>query len=458
MASVEELLKRREAQGLRWGASVRLVIIGLGALMLPSTSMTFGDTAFTSAVLVVGAAISIYAYRLARGVERLGKAGWMCVAFDVTTLVTLPLSWYEAVGGAAMMTPSFLLKTDLVPVCLMLIAANGMTLRPVYPLVVTGASLALYGGFLAYALTDPRVAFRYDIAEAVMGPAVHPGLFVWRMLTIAFFGGLFAWSAAQGHRTVRQAVELEHANAEARRLQGELVLQGRLSALAGLVAGVAHEVNSPLGVVRSSVQTIASAAKRLTGEERVMGVLAENVATAGEATGRIDALVRRLRDFAGLDQADVQEIDLETALDRTLDLIGPEVRRAARVEREYAGGVRLTCRAKEISQVFFTVLRNAFEAIDGEGAVRLETARGDGGVAVTIADTGRGMPPADVASLFEIRFSAKDRRMSMGLGLAMARSIVERHGGRIEAQSTVGEGTRFVIHLRDKGHGTADKG
>ena len=446
MPSVDELLRAREARGLRWGASVRLVIIGLGALMLPSTSMTFGDTAVTSALLVIGAVISVYAYRLARREQRLAAAGWMCVAFDVVTLILLPLSWYASVGGPEM-TPSFLLKTDLVPVCLMLIAANGMTLRPVYPLVVTGASLLLYGGFLACALFDARALFSFDVAEAVMGEAVHPGLFVWRMLTIGFFGGLFAWSAAQGHRTVREAVELEAANAEARRLQGELVMQGRLSAMAGLVAGVAHEINTPLGVVRSSVQTIGSAAKRLTGEERVMGVLRENVETAGEATRRIGGMVRRLRDFAGLDQAEVQEVDLEAALDRTVELLDPGVKGAVRVVREYAGGVSVIGRAKEIHQALFTLVSNAFEAMGGEGELRLGTARREGGVAVTIEDTGRGMGQEELARLFEIRFAAKRERVGVRMGLAMARSIVERHGGRIEVESEPGRGTRFTITL-----------
>jgi signal transduction histidine kinase len=201
------------------------------------------------------------------------------------------------------------------------------------------------------------------------------------------------------------------------------------------------------------VQTIRSAAARLAGktqDERALAALQENVSTASAAAERIDGLVRRLRDFAGLDQAEVQEIDVEAALDRTIDLIDPTVRGGARVERAYAGGVRLVCRAKEINQVFFTLISNAFQAMEGEGELRVETQRRDGAAVIRIADTGKGLAPEELAQLFEMRFAAKGRRVGMSLGLPMARSIVESHGGKIEAKSEIGRGTRFEITLRDR--------
>jgi signal transduction histidine kinase len=450
MTAVEDLLRTREARGLRWGITVRLVAIALGGLMIPATSTTLEDKVFTTTLLATGAAVSLYAYRLAAREQFLGRAGWMCVAFDIFTLATLPVSWYQAVGGAAV-PPSYLLKNDYLTVCLMLIAANGLTLRPLYPLVATAASLLVHAGFMLYGYGDPRFVFSFDARSAVLGDTVHPGFFAWRIVTIIFFGGLFAWLAEAGHRTVREAVELEHANAEARRLQGELVMQGRMSALAGLVAGLAHEINSPLGVVRSCIQTIKSAAAKVSANpaqpERALSILGENVSTATEAAGRIDSLVHKLRDFAGLDQAEVQDADLETALDRTLDLVDPAIKGAVEIRKAYCGAASLRCRAKEINQVLFTVISNAFQAMEGAGQLRIATARENAGLVISIADTGRGMATADLRQLFEIRFAAKDRRVGMGLGLPMARTIIEAHGGTIQAQSQPGQGATFRIQL-----------
>ena len=450
MAALEDLLRAREAQGLRWGITVRLTVIALGAAMLPATRISVADTVYTSLLLATGAAISIYGYGLARREQRLGRVGWMCLSFDIVTLFTLPVSWYMASGGPGI-SPSFLMKNDFIPVCLMVIAANGLTLRPAYPLVATGASLLLYAGFLAYGWGDPRVVFDWSVRESLLGPTVHPGLFAWRLATLAFFGGLFSWMAAAGQRTVREAVELELANAEARRRQSELVMQGRLSALAALVAGLAHEINSPLGVIQSCLQTIRSGAAKLATSsaqnERARAAVEESARTAGEAVDRMEGLLRKLKDFSGLDQAEVQEIEVEAALDRTIDLIDPGVRGEAKIERAYGGAGSLRCRSKEIHQAFHTLISNAFEALEGAGALRIGTARRDGRIVVEIADTGRGIGPEELAELFEIRFATKERRVGMRLGLPMARTIVESHGGTIGVESEMGRGTRFEIEL-----------
>lgn len=351
-AQVEKLLRTREARGLRWAITGRAVLIGFGALMLPLTYVSPVDTAFSIVLFSVGGLICAYTYGLARREQRLGFAAGLCIGLDVAVLFTLPFSWYHAVGGSAMST-AYMLKTDLAPLCIVLIAANGLAVRPLYPLLVTGASLLLYAIILGRALLDPRVVYTWSIADSVMGEAVHPGLFVWRLLTIAVVGAFFAWAAHASRRTVLEAVELEHANDEMRRRQSEIVMQGRLSALAGLVAGVAHEVNTPLGVVVSNIGTSETCATRLAqnaGDEQARGrlfpLLSQSLETARQAAGRIGALVDRLKQFAGLDQADVQTIQLEAALDRTLDLIDPEVRRAARIERRYGDTPSVRCRSR----------------------------------------------------------------------------------------------------------------
>ena len=452
---LDDLLLAREARGLRWAIVGRLVLIGLGVVVVPLTSPTRTDLAFTFALLALGAGVCAYAYRLARQMRKLALAGWMCVSFDLITLAALPLSWYHAVGGAEM-SPAFLLKNDLLLLCLMLIGANGLAFKPVYPLTLTAASYVVYAVILVNAVHDGRMIFSADLVRAVMADTVHPPIFFFRMLTIGFFGGVFVWLGRTGQRLVRDAVELEHANEEIRRRQAEWVMQGRLSALAGLVAGVAHEVNTPLGVLSSSVQTVESGVERLSTEinederkrhARTFGVLTRSACDARRAVDRISGLVSRLKDFAGVDRSDRQEADLEAALDQTLDLIAAEVRGAIRIEKGYAGIPAVVCRPKEINQVFYTLLTNAFEAMKGDGTLRVRTAAADGVVSVEIADNGPGIEPEQLARLFDIGFASKQERVGMRLGLPMARYVVESHGGRIDAQSEAGAGAAFRVEL-----------
>lgn len=105
----------------------------------------------------------------------------------------------------------------------------------------------------------------------------------------------------------------------------------------------------------------------------------------------------------------------------------------------------LLCRPKELNQVFMTIVVNALDALKGEGELRISTAHEEGRLTIEIADAGPGIAAAELETLFELRFSAKGRRMAMGLGLPAARRIVERHGGTLTVRSTVGKGTLFTI-------------
>jgi signal transduction histidine kinase len=215
-------------------------------------------------------------------------------------------------------------------------------------------------------------------------------------------------------------------------------------------------VNTPLGVVQSSTATAESCAARLAASEagppdsqkqRLVQVLADSASAARQAAQRIAALVSRLRDFAGLDQAEVQETRIESALDRTLDLVHSELKGSIRVLRRYGDTPPVVCRAKELNQVFFTLITNALEAMRGQGTLSLETGTAGDQIVVSIADTGGGMRDDQLRDLFEIRFATKGDRVGIGLGLPMARSIVEKHGGSIAVDNREGHGLSFRIVL-----------
>ncbi len=118
-----------------------------------------------------------------------------------------------------------------------------------------------------------------------------------------------------------------------------------------------------------------------------------------------------------------------------------------RVLKDYEEIPPVYCRPQQINQVFMTLLVNAFEAMDGGGTLHIHTAATGDHVTVEIADTGRGIPREQMGKLFEIGFTAKSTRMSMGLGLPTGRNIIDRHGGSLSVESEVGRGTTFRISL-----------
>jgi signal transduction histidine kinase len=121
------------------------------------------------------------------------------------------------------------------------------------------------------------------------------------------------------------------------------------------------------------------------------------------------------------------------------------------VVKEYQDVPDIYCRPKELNQVFMTIINNAFQAMTGEGTLRLRVASEVGRVAVEISDTGKGIPPDQLVTLFDIGFGTGKGRVGMGLGLPTAKNIVEGHGGTISVESEVGGGAMFRISLPVKG-------
>jgi signal transduction histidine kinase len=237
-----------------------------------------------------------------------------------------------------------------------------------------------------------------------------------------------------------------------------MLLEGRMTALGNLVAGVAHEVNSPLGVLRSGLDTVEKASGRLaelatsSGADSgdtgmLLGISRENATNARVGVERITRIVGSLRDFARLDEAELQHADLREGLENTLSLVDRDKMGSVELVKELSDLPPILCRPKELNQVFMTIVVNALEALGGQGVLRISTACVDDEIRIVFADTGPGIPPDQLETLFELRFAAKGRRMAMGLGLPTARRIVERHGGSLTAESNIDEGATFTVIL-----------
>ena len=261
-----------------------------------------------------------------------------------------------------------------------------------------------------------------------------------------------------------RTAELSQTLIELRDAQTQLVQSEKMAALGNLVAGVAHEINTPLGAVASNTdlvsRALAKAKDALTDPnqiERTRSFLVKATAMAEvsqEACRRIAEIVRSLRNFSRLDEAAHKPADLHEGLESTLTLITHLTKNRITVRRKYGQLPQVLCHANQLNQVFLNILINAVQAIAGEGEItirtRQEAAAGPDSAptaVVEISDTGCGIAPENLQRIFDPGFTTKGVGVGTGLGLAICYRIVANHRGRIEVESVRGEGTTFRIVL-----------
>jgi len=251
------------------------------------------------------------------------------------------------------------------------------------------------------------------------------------------------------------AEELQQTNLQLRRSQAQLVQSAKMASLGNLVAGIAHELNSPLGAIHSNAHLAPKALDMI--ETSVQGgdaKLDKGIRTLKQlhrvtldASDRINTIVRALRNFARLDEADKQTVDIHEGIESTLAIIPRGTDREIHVERRYGVLPEVTCHANQVNQVFMNVLINAVESIDREGTVSIATRHDGDVVEITVADTGRGIEERILPDIFDPGFTTKGVGVGTGLGLSTCYRILEEHGGNIAISSELGLGTTVTMRL-----------
>jgi two-component system, NtrC family, sensor kinase len=267
---------------------------------------------------------------------------------------------------------------------------------------------------------------------------------------------------------VRAAMEAARKDAEIHKLrfvelhgmQSKLVEAEKMALLGKLSAGTAHELNTPLGVLRSNAHSIASATQRLAAlvRDSELGELGEQVTKLGAvlescarttdaATHRIASIAESFQRFSQLDQAEVRAFDLREGLESALSLLLPTLPEGVRIERRFSEVPKIEGWSREVNHAFFTVIQNAAEAIDGVGVVSVETSATPEHVLVRVHDTGHGMSEEQVRHLFDVAWSRGGVRTKMRLGLSAAYATLQKHGGDITVESAVGQGTTLTFRF-----------
>lgn len=241
---------------------------------------------------------------------------------------------------------------------------------------------------------------------------------------------------------------------ELQEAQSQLMQAEKLKSLGQLVAGVAHELNNPIGFVHANLQLLDEFIEKLvTAQERgedtapFRDAIAKLLARSREGTERVKKIVQDLRTFSRTDQADLQQANLTDEIDRTLALMEPRFKGLIEIVREYEELPEVRCYPGQLNQVFLNLLMNACDVLEDGGRITIRAAPVANGVRLEFEDSGPGIPPEVQRRIFDPFFTTKEIGKGTGLGLSLSHGIIERHGGRIHVESEPGHGTCFVIEL-----------
>ncbi len=289
------------------------------------------------------------------------------------------------------------------------------------------------------------------------------------------------------HLAENLEIEVRRKSEEIRQTQIRLMHQEKLAAVGQLSAGMAHEINNPIGFIISNLNSLRNSFEAMTTlveeyealllrlgqpsphHEAIRNTLKdlrkiENrrkdldiefliedgvqlIAESLTGAHRIQAIVQNLRDFAHPSIETAESVSLNDCLDTTLSVLAHQVPEGVAINRAYGPIPAIACHLREINQAFYHILHNALLAVGDQGTIDLRTGTFDGQAQIDIRDNGPGICETDINRIFDPFFTTRDIGQGIGLGLHTAYHVVKRHGGTIDVQSGAGQGTTFSIRL-----------
>ncbi len=278
--------------------------------------------------------------------------------------------------------------------------------------------------------------------------------------------------------TSRQKAEkrIEEAYAELKSTQSQMLQREKMASVGQLAAGVAHEINNPMGYISSNLNTLnkytANLLKFIEAQSKIIessqyeecrreinalrkelkldyitedleGLIIESL----DGAERVKVIVQNLKSFSRIDEAECKLADINECIDSTLNIVWNELKYKASVQKDYGELPPVKCYPQQLNQVIMNLLVNAGHSIEKEGEIIIKTWNGDKTIKVSISDNGCGIPEDKIGRIFEPFFTTKEIGEGTGLGLSICYDIVKKHNGDITVESNPGEGTTFTIQL-----------
>lgn len=264
-------------------------------------------------------------------------------------------------------------------------------------------------------------------------------------------------------RLEARSQELVQALAELQTTQAQMIETANQAVLGRFMAGLLHEVNTPLGSVRSAGGTLKLALeqcrafidKNVAGDDpdrqralRAIEVSSGVSQVLDEGTDRISTLVEGLRQFVALDEAEQKLFDVRVAIDGVLAILAPSIDDRIEIIRSYPQSLPAVMGSPaKLNRALLSVLQNSVQAIEIRGTIEIKVYESADAVEVELADNGKGIPETSVADIFEISLTRKQGRVGMRLGLPMSKRSLEEMGGRLTLESVEGRGTTVRMSL-----------
>jgi len=358
--------------------------------------------------------------------------GWMVGAAVALTMVNFWLRVYASFAEGVWQNPGPLTSILLI----------GVICLPLKPLHTLSLGLFMSTAYLIATMTlsgfTNLAIVQFFVVE----------LFVWTFVCTILTAVIYAQrsSTYKARQQTLQSFE-DLCNAQSR-----LMLSENAAAQVRLAAALSHELNSPVGVLNSAVNSLLLALKKQAEPSADRMKLDQAIRAIGESAEqscqRLNEIIRRLQRFTNLDRAEVSVVNVNELLMNAIELLPPHLKVKASLNLDLRPLPPLKCRPQQLNAVFSNLLRNATESLKGRTGIFVSSSQSNGDILVRFRDEGRGIPNDRLTQLFEPGLLVKDGRVSIGnWGLFNSRSILMNHGGGIAIESVEGQGTTVTVRL-----------
>ncbi len=260
-------------------------------------------------------------------------------------------------------------------------------------------------------------------------------------------------------RVAERTSELSESLTMLKKTQAKLIQSEKMAALGELISGIAHEINTPLGIINSNTDLIIRYIKKTDTLEnldsavsRIITSIGRKLTTTSTACDSILTIIDSLRVFARLDEAEYQSVTISSLVENTLAIMKNKLKNRITVKRNYAFNEAVLCFPSQMNQVFMNIINNAHDAMQGEGTLQITVDSSEKDVMIFFEDTGSGIPEEALPRIFDPGYTSKGVGVGTGMGLSICyRIVAEKHGGRIWAENRLEKGARLAIQLPQKG-------